>query len=491
MQESSWPENNSYGELSLEIPELAHEARVNTETAEPTSTRVQEQKNFPFSPAFPPNLYRGRRGKAAVVLAIIWGSTITLHLVSWGSWVIWGIASLLWLQALRVILAKPKSLPDSLQEQSREKWPFVSLLVAAKNEEAVLGNLVETICKLDYPTNRYELWIIDDHSTDKTPLVLAELVKKYHQLKVLRREANAGGGKSGALNQVLPLTQGEILAVFDADAQVTPDLLQRVLPLFEREAVGAVQVRKAIANAPLNFWTRGQEAEMALDTYFQQQRLAIGGIGELRGNGEFVRRSALERCGGWNEETITDDLDLTFRLHLDNWDIDVLPSPAVLEEGVTRPLALWHQRNRWAEGGYQRYLDYWRLIVRGRMGAGKTWDLFSFWVTQYLVPTAALPDCLMSLVLRRMPILSPLTLMTVTLSLVGMFVGLRRTRQETKFTLSTALTTLLQSLRGTIYMLHWLLVVGSVTARISVRPKRLKWVKTFHQGTDAVRGHEA
>lgn len=89
---------------------------------------------------------------------------------------------------------------------------------------------------------------------------------------------------------------------------------------------------------------------MILDSYFQQQRIALGGIGELRGNGQFVRRSALDQCGGWNEETITDDLDLTIRLHLDNWKIGFLLNPAVNEEGVTKAIALWHQRSRWAEG---------------------------------------------------------------------------------------------------------------------------------------------
>jgi 1,2-diacylglycerol 3-beta-glucosyltransferase len=388
------------------------------------------------------------------------------------------------MQAFRVLFAQPKPALPPLADESREEWPYVSLLVAAKNEEAVIARFVESICNVDYPIDRYEVWAIDDHSSDGTPLVLEQLTKQYPQLKVFRRGANASGGKSGALNQVLPLTRGEFVGVFDADATVTPDLLRRVLPVFEEQRVGAVQVRKAIANASVNFWTRGQEAEMALDSFFQQQRIAIGGIGELRGNGQFMRRNALERCGGWNEETITDDLDLTVRLHLDRWDIEFLAFPAVSEEGVTNARALWHQRNRWAEGGYQRYLDYWRLILPGRMGTGKTWDLFGFWVSQYFLPTVALPDFLMSIVLRRMPIASPLTFMTLTLSVVGMFVGLRRTRKETKFDVRRVFATLLQTLRGTVYMFHWLLV-GTVTARIAVRPKRLKWVKTVHQGADS------
>jgi 1,2-diacylglycerol 3-beta-glucosyltransferase len=502
MQESSWPENDAHSELNLEIPDLALEEhkslRSNSNQGKIFGISAGSDREFdietianlpvsasvPGSPSFPQNLYQGRRGKAAVLLTAIWGGTITLHLVSWGPWIVWGLTSLLWMQAFRVLFAAPKPTVPPLPDENREDWPYVSLLVAAKNEEAVISRLVKSICNLDYPIDRYELWAIDDHSTDSTPLILEQLTKQYPQLKVFSRGENASGGKSGALNQVLPLTRGEFVAVFDADATVTPDLLRRVLPVFDRSQVGAVQVRKAIANAPLNFWTRSQEAEMALDSFFQQQRTAIGGIGELRGNGQFMRRTALERCGGWNEETITDDLDLTVRLHLDLWDIEFLAFPAVSEEGVTNARALWHQRNRWAEGGYQRYLDYWQLIVRNRMGTAKTWDLFGFWVSQYLLPTAALPDCLMSIMLRRMPIASPLTLMTVTLSLVGMFVGLRRTRKETtKFDVKRVFATLLETIQATVYMFHWLLV-GTVTARISVRPKRLKWVKTVHRGTD-------
>ncbi|OCQ92420.1 glycosyl transferase [Oscillatoriales cyanobacterium USR001] len=484
MQESSWSQNSdSLSEFSLENPELAQEEQGIAEDLRNQGILPSEPNSL--LPSFPHHLYRGRRGKAAVALTIIWGGTISLHLVSWGAWVIWGLTGLLWIQAFRVLLARPKPTPPPLNEATQENWPYISLLVAAKNEEAVIGDLVKTIASLDYPTNRYELWVIDDYSVDKTPEILAQLKSVYPQLRVFRREANAVGGKSGALNQVLPLTKGEILGVFDADAIVTPDLLRRVLPLFEREEVGAVQVRKAIANASLNFWTRGQESEMALDSFFQQQRTAIGGIGELRGNGQFVRRSALDSCGGWNEETITDDLDLTIRLHLDQWDIEFLAFPPVSEEGVTTTKALWHQRNRWAEGGYQRYLDYWRLIFRNLMGTGKTWDLFGFCVTQYLLPTAAIPDALMSILFRRLPITTPLTVMTITLSLVGMFVGLRRTRRDMKLAENNVFVNLWPTLRGTFYMLHWLIVMGSVTARISVRPKQLKWVKTIHQGSDS------
>ena len=232
----------------------------------------------------------GRRRKAAFVFTAVWLLVFALHLVNWGSWVITGLVALTALQVLRLVCSASEVAPPPLTDDSLASAPTVSLLVAAKNEAAVIGRLIANLCELDYPTDKYEVWAIDDGSTDATPQILNRLAQQYPHLKIVRRsEENAQGGKSGALNQVLPLTMGEIIGVFDADAQVPTDLLRRVIPLFKVKEMGAVQVRKAIANASENFWTKGQMAEMALDSYLQQQRIALGGIGELRGNGQFAR----------------------------------------------------------------------------------------------------------------------------------------------------------------------------------------------------------
>lgn len=472
MPANSWPENDSYNELDA-LGSLLSELSE------------QESDETADEPMLEPALtsgYKGRRRKAAVVLTVVWGGTIALHLVSWGAWIVLGMTTVFGIHALRLVLTRPHRAPEPMSENSLATCPYVSLLVAAKNEEAVISNLVEMLCQVDYPSHKYEVWVIDDNSTDNTPMLLKAMAGRYSHLKVLRRADGAGGGKSGALNEVLPLTKGEIIAVFDADAQVSPDLLRQVLPLFTRQEVGAVQVRKAIANANTNFWTSGQMAEMALDSYMQQQRIASGGLGDLRGNGQFVRREALERCGGWNEETITDDLDLALRLHLDSWDIEFLSFPPVQEEGVTSAIALWHQRNRWAEGQSQRYLDYWRLLARNRMGTAKTFDLAMFLLIQHVVPIAAVPDLMMAVARNRAPILAPMTALTLTLSVLSMFNGLKRQHKNEQLSLAAFFVILLQTLRGTIYMLHWLVVMVSTSARMSVRPKRLKWVKTVHQG---------
>ncbi|MEM7725121.1 MAG: glycosyltransferase family 2 protein [Cyanobacteria bacterium P01_A01_bin.45] len=472
MPANSWPEENSKS-LDSFLSDLSVEEDFCEET-QPSMSLSTKLRN--------PTRFKNRRRKAAIVLTAVWSSTVVLHLVSWGYIFVLCLTTILGLHALVVVFARPRS-HEEIRDQT---LPYVSVLVAAKNEEAVIGSLVKNLCNLKYPKDQYEIWIIDDNSSDKTPEILAELSLKYEQLKVFQRSPEAKGGKSGALNQVLPFTEGEVLVVFDADAHVSEDILEQTVPLFQRQKVGAVQLRKAIANADENFWTQGQTVEMCLDAAIQQQRHAIGGIGELRGNGQFVRRAALISCGGWNEETITDDLDLTLRLHLDNWDIECVFDPVVGEEGVTKAISLWHQRNRWAEGGYQRYLDYWDLIFRNRMGSWKTWDLLSFMFVQYIVPTAAIPDLLMAITRHRLPIYTPLTTLSLTMSLAGMFAGLVRIRRNKQFRFSTYPTILLRCLWSNVYMAHWFFVIGITTTRMSVLPKRLKWVKTVHQGAAKV-----
>ncbi len=419
-----------------------------------------------------------RRVKAASVLGGLCLGVAGLHLIAGGYLVAWAMTGVFCFQALRLMNAKVVAPPIFIPPQT---YPFISVAVAAKNEAVVIANAIENLCHLDYPVDRYEIWAIDDNSTDRTPEILDTLALQYPQLKVLHRTAEDSGGKSGALNQVLELMQGDIIGVFDADAQVSPNVLQQVLAYFQTEATGAIQLRKAISNSDTNFLTGGQRTEMALDAYLQQQRTSMGGVGELRGNGQFVRRIALNSCNGWNEQTITDDLDLTLRLHLTGWEIELMPYPPVQEEGVTNFRALWNQRNRWAEGGFQRYLDYWQPIASNRLGTRKTIDLLSFLTIQYLLPPAGIPDFLMALWLRHPPLLLPMTAsLGVVLPLWGSWVGLRRSYGQADRAVNLP-TMLRQVAIGGLFVLHWLLVMPFAIGRMAIFPKRLKWVKTLRQ----------
>ncbi|MGK7905906.1 MAG: glycosyltransferase family 2 protein [Synechococcus sp.] len=460
-----------------------------------------------------------RRVKASLVLVCVWLAVVTLHLVPETRWVILGLAAGMVVYAGRLTTAdpfpapplldrqnsisssagatdaashaaerahqgspdglSPSLIPDSVAARTHEAstLPLVSLMIPAKNEALVIPGLLASLQALDYPSELFEVWIVDDASTDETFAVVKQWQKDFPQLRIYQRSQGAGGGKSGALNEVFPLTFGEIIGVLDADATIPPDFLRRSLAIFqEKPEVAALQVRKAIANGSNNFWTGNQVAEMALDSYFQQQRRAIGGVGELRGNGQLLRRVALEKVKGWNEATITDDLDLTFRLHLLQQDVAYLASPAVQEEGVLRWSNLWPQRTRWAEGGYQRYLDYWPGILRNRLGNAKTLDLAIFFLIQYLLPMAAVPDFVMASLYSHEFVLWPLSLVIVLFSAISMARGLYTHHQITGVAL------LSKTLMGTVYMFHWIPVMILTTAKMCVRAKQMRWVKTLHVG---------
>lgn len=156
--------------------------------------------------------------------------------------------------------------------------------------------------------------------------------------------------------------------------------------MLKADGVGAIQAQKRIYEHQTGFLVNCQASEYALDTYFQMGRDLIGGAVELRGNGEMIKRAALIDVGGWNNKSITDDLDLSARLLINNWDIRFCPHAHVWEEGVTHLKALLRQRRRWAEGSIQRYLDYiFPLNSLSRLSFVERIDTFAFTV-YFVVP---------------------------------------------------------------------------------------------------------
>ncbi|MCK7521006.1 MAG: glycosyltransferase family 2 protein [Ignavibacteriales bacterium] len=158
------------------------------------------------------------------------------------------------------------------------------------------------------------------------------------------REKDAFPGKSAVLNEALEKTKGDVICVFDADARVKPDFLKKILPYLSDKDTGAVQARKVIINKNSNFLTRCQNNEYALDTHFQKGRDSIRGAVELRGNGQLIKKEAIIDVNGWNNYTITDDLDLSTRLHLNGWDIRFCIDTQVYEEGILKFTPLLRQR---------------------------------------------------------------------------------------------------------------------------------------------------
>jgi 1,2-diacylglycerol 3-beta-glucosyltransferase len=352
------------------------------------------------------------------------------------------------------------------------------VVVAARDEQAVIGRLVERVAALRWPAGRLALWVIDDGSADRTPELLAALRRRLPLLHVLRRSRSAGGGKSAALNLAMERLQGRWMLVLDADADLQPDSLERLIPHAEDGGWAAVQLRKAVVNGDANPLTRAQAMEMVFDAEVQEGRLAAGGVAELRGNGQLLRRDAVLRGGGFNEETVTDDLDLSFRFLLAGLPIGLLWDPPVREEAVLTLPALWRQRQRWAEGGLQRFLDYWSELLSARLSRRQRLDLACFFLLQYALPVSSLADLLASLFTRTGPTLWPLSLVGLGLSGAAIVRGCRRPTSGPALPAPTPLMVAW----GMLYLVHWFVVIPWVSLRMALLPKRLVWAKTLHLG---------
>ena len=355
--------------------------------------------------------------------------------------------------------------------------PTLDILVAARDEQNVIARLVERLVSLDYPSEKLKIYIIDDGSVDNTPNILKKLSQKYERLNIISGSKNDGGGKSGALNHALQFISGEWVFILDADAQLKNDTLQRVLSFAQNGSWSAVQLRKSVINTSKNFLTTCQGIEMAMDAYFQVGRLYSAGISELRGNGQLVRKDILLNCGSFNENTVTDDLDLSLRLILSQSKIGIFWDPPVMEEAVEDIFALFRQRQRWAEGGLQRFFDYGRELILSKLTFIQKFDLTYFFILQYALPIIALVDLIICIVFYKSPIYWPVSLTAFTLSASASWFGCHKKHEGPVLPTNSIKMSLYL-----FYLSHWFIVIPLVTLKMSIFPKKIIWKKTTHLG---------
>lgn len=363
--------------------------------------------------------------------------------------------------------------------------PFVTIMIPAHNEESVIANTVENILKIDYPN--FEVIVIDDRSSDNTASVIKDLEAKHEQVRALIREKDAFPGKSAVLNDALKMAHGEAILVFDADATVEPDFLNKLIPNLEPADVGAVQARKIIRNKDVNFLTRCQNNEYTFDTYLQVSRDAIKGAVELRGNGELIKRQALEDIDGWNNYTITDDLDMSTRLHIKGWDVRFCPDACVYEEGIVYVFPLFRQRRRWLEGTIRRYLEYFGAAMKSKKMSLRARLDMAVYITQFIMPLWFMMEVAFRIIKLLTDKIDPYSLHNVLWSSLivsavvglGFFGAIRYSLRKYDFV--PRMSAFRQALETTVYFLIiWFPMELFICGKILFCKKDMNWGKTAH-----------
>ena len=426
-----------------------------------------------------------RRSKAALFLFFCGWAAIAPHLIESGINILPAItlAFLLGGYGLTVVLQDRKQLvedPESLSidQIDPDDLPSIDVLVAARDEENVVQTLIERLKSINYPKSKISFWIIDDGSQDKTSEIVELSISNLSNFNLLKRSRSAGGGKSGALNYALDFSKAEWLFILDADAKLQEDVLSRLFLKVHEFGWSAVQLRKAVVNSKQNLLTCFQAMEMAMDAVIQRGRFRVGGVVELRGNGQFIERSILDKCGGFNEDTVTDDLDLSFRLLLSGALVGILWDPPVEEEAVETFQQLFKQRQRWAEGGLQRFFDYWPSLVSRDLDFLKKQDLACFFLLQYAIPVVSFIDLLISYITKSFPVYWPLSCVALIVSGLAYWRGCTRNSEGPNLPRPVPLRLLF----AIIYLLHWFIVIPWVTIKMVILPKKLVWAKTIHKG---------
>lgn len=238
--------------------------------------------------------------------------------------------------------------------KDQEDWPFVTIQLPIYNEFYVVDRLIDNIAKFDYPKDKFEIHILDD-SDDETVQKAAEKVAEYKakgfNIARITREKRTGY-KAGALRDGMKHANGEFMAIFDADFLPNPDFLKKTMPYFQDEKIGVVQTRWEHINRDYSIITQLQAFQLNVHfTIEQVGREASDYLLQFNGTAGVWRKETIDTAGGWEADTLTEDLDLSYRAQLKGWKIHYLEdvgSPAELPAEMN---GLKSQQHRWMKGG--------------------------------------------------------------------------------------------------------------------------------------------
>lgn len=248
-----------------------------------------------------------------------------------------------------------------------EETPYVTIQLPVFNELYVMARLLDNIAAMDYPKEKLEIQVLDDstdESFEKTAKHIQELRKTGLDMQHITRKTREGY-KAGALKEGLKTAKGKFIAIFDADFLPKSDWLQKTIPYFKDEAIGVVQTRWGHLNRDYSLLTRVQA--FALDAHFTLEQVGRNSKGHFinfNGTAGVWRKKCILDAGNWQSDTLTEDLDLSYRAQLKKWKfkyLEEVETPAELPVVIS---AARSQQFRWNKGGAENFQKMARQVFR-------------------------------------------------------------------------------------------------------------------------------
>jgi cellulose synthase/poly-beta-1,6-N-acetylglucosamine synthase-like glycosyltransferase len=286
-----------------------------------------------------------------------------------------------------------------------EKLPAVTVQLPIYNEQYVVERLIEAVSRIRYPRELLEIQVLDD-STDDTREIAQRAVERYRaqglDIHYIHR-TDRSGFKAGALEAGLAKAKGEFVAVFDADFVPAVDFLERTVHFFTDSKIGMVQVRWEHLNRRFSLLTRAQAA--LLDGHFIMEscaRYRSGRFFNFNGTAGIWRRAAIEQAGGWQHDTLTEDLDLSYRAQICGWRFVFLADATAPAEIPVEMNSFKSQQHRWAKGSIQTARKLLPTILRSTLPFKVKLEAFFHLTNNFAYPFMVLLCLLMplSLVVR-------------------------------------------------------------------------------------------
>jgi len=286
-----------------------------------------------------------------------------------------------------------------------DRLPRVTIQLPVYNEMYVVERLIDAVARIDYPRDRLEIQVLDD-STDETQGIarakVARLREQGVDIAYLHRSSREGY-KAGALQEGLKVARGELVAVFDADFVPSPEFLRRSVHFFTDERIGMVQVRWEHLNREYSHLTQAQA--IFLDGHFVIEHTARNRSDRFfnfNGTAGIWRRATIEDAGGWQHDTLTEDLDLSYRAQLAGWRFVYLPEVVSPAEVPVEMNAFKSQQHRWAKGSVQTARKLLPRILRGNLSRQVKVEAFFHLTANFTYPLMIMLTVLMpvSMVIR-------------------------------------------------------------------------------------------